>query len=188
MMSTFAMNAATNCDSWLSIEDSPSRYTATSVPFPTNYRLYWTFPSSSSSYNFTASGSFQLLSNVSYSPSASSGIYGNLSVDFNPDPSASSVAFSVSLQSSSPVLRQMSHVCFPPNGSDRGLSIYVRTHIVLTSGPMNADAALCRLLLIWILTTPSRFPSAFFYPSPHLLSVSPTSSHLCHDLNRVSQI
>ncbi len=61
------------------------------------------------------------------------GVRGNLTFDYNTDPSVPTVSFVLSLQSTSFELRQKTFVCFTDVDSNKNLSIYVRLQDLLFS-------------------------------------------------------
>ncbi|KAF5370636.1 hypothetical protein D9758_001903 [Tetrapyrgos nigripes] len=83
--------------------------------------------SASVSHSLSAQGSFSIRSTAWQEAAAETGspIYGNLTVDVNPDPSVSSAVFHVTVLSSIPLFYENSHICFNDDGSDRGLSVYI---------------------------------------------------------------
>jgi len=78
-----------------------------------------------SQHSFTPSGSFFVRSNISLTTDNSGFIETNLSVDMNPDSTATKVVFQVNLIASTSMLLRSTGVCFNDTGTDRGLFIYV---------------------------------------------------------------
>ncbi|KAG6920289.1 hypothetical protein DXG01_005058 [Tephrocybe rancida] len=76
-------------------------------------------------HSFNYSGSFYVRSNISDVSPYPNFSTGNLTVDLNPDPSATKVVFNVGVLASSDELLGRTSACFIESGNDRGVFIFV---------------------------------------------------------------
>jgi len=105
-----AVGSPLDCDQWDSTDDRASKGSVTA----------------SAHYNLSASGSISIRSNATFEMK---GLTGALTADINSDTGEKRTVLSVTLRSSNLQLRQQTHICFSDSGDDRGLSIYVPSHI-----------------------------------------------------------
>ena len=78
--------------------------------------------------NFSATESIAIRSNLTNdSFSVTHGVFGNLTVDMNPDPKATETLVKLQASTSHHTLLEQTNICIYSNDSDNGLTIYVCT-------------------------------------------------------------
>lgn len=105
-------------DSWALGDTAQCEWDHTGLPAPPYYIA-------NVQHTLNYSGSIYLRSNISSITSNSSYSNGHLTVDINPDKSASKILFQVNVRASTVELLSQTSACFIDSGSNRGLFIFV---------------------------------------------------------------